>query len=126
MMKILPTLGSTPLDITMGLYDYVYGLQPLNKLKMPWIDLLKVPAVHLAQLPYHYRQSKNPCEKTQVIHSTFGGKESQQSPLQPIRLPQVAMGGPKGRQSITGRGVGPRVNGMTNHKFNEPTTSPRF
>jgi hypothetical protein len=42
MMKILPTLGSTPLDITMGLYDYVYGLQPLNKLKMPWIDLLKV------------------------------------------------------------------------------------
>jgi hypothetical protein len=45
---------------------------------------------------------------------------------QPIRLPQIAMGGPKERQSITVRGLGPRVNGMTNHKFNESTTSPRF
>jgi hypothetical protein len=61
-----------------------------------------------------------------VIHSTFGGKELRQRPLQPIRLPQIAMGGPKERQSITGRGLGPQVNGMTNHKFNESTTSPRF
>jgi hypothetical protein len=57
-----------------------------------------------------------------VIHSTFGGKELRQRPLQPIRLPQIAMGGPKERQSITGRGLGPQVNGMTNHKFNESTT----